>query len=535
MRQINKISDSPNASAVKLDLPTKLTLFGIALGIFMAALESTIVGTAMPTVIASLGGIEIYSWVAVGYMLTSTVMTPIWGKMADLIGRRPAMFGGLALFIVGSALSGAAHSMPQLIAFRALQGLGAAALFPVGMTIVADLLTLERRTRMIGLFSSMWGIASLFGPIVGGYLTQYWSWRWVFYINLPFGILAGVLIWFAYKEQHARQPNIKLDYAGTITLTIAMVVLLVIVERGNAYSVPMLIGGVLAFVALTILFVWIERHSPEPLIPLNLFRNRMVTVTTLHGLFAGMMLFGAMLYLPLFVQGVLGRTPTEAGQILTPYILPWTFSSIIGTRLILRHGYRSVAVTGMVLMLIGSLIMVFVSTSTTRLDLMIAVIFLGLSGGLTLATLMIGTQHSVARTQLGVVTSTVQFARNIGAALGIGIMGAVMSWSLRNQLSRGGGELASMSLQHGDVAALIRQTTRLAISPEAAKFLQSALAGSLQKAFVFGLIAVAIAAVISLLIPGGKADDLAHDEDQSESNKAEEEVAMARSDAVRGG
>ncbi len=522
MKQQNKLSAAPIATT-KLDLPTKLTLIGIALGIFMGALESTIVGTAMPTVIATLGGIEIYSWVAVAYLLTSTVMTPIWGKMADLIGRRPAMFGGLALFILGSALSGAAHSMGQLIAFRAVQGLGAGALFPVGMTIMADLLDLERRTRMIGLFSSMWGVASLFGPLVGGFLTQYWSWRWVFYINLPFGVLAGILIWMTYTEKHARRANIKLDYAGTLTLTVAMVVLLVLVERGNAFSTAVVIAGLFAFVALTILFVWIERHSLEPLIPLNLFRNQMVRATALHGLFAGMMLFGAMLYLPLFVQAVLGRTPTEAGQILTPFILPWVFSSIIGTRLILRYGYRGVAVAGMVLMVIGSLILAFVSPATTRTTLAIAVMFLGLGGGLTLATLMIGTQHAVSRTQLGVATSTVQFARNIGAALGIGTMGAVLSWSLRNELSRGSSELASLSLQHGDIAALIRQTTRTAISPEAAQFLQTALAGSLQKAFVTGLIAVAIATVISLLIPGGKAHELAHSEHHAEEPVVEME------------
>jgi EmrB/QacA subfamily drug resistance transporter len=526
MKQAEKSNDSAVTTTPKLETSTKLTLIGVALGIFMAALESTIVGTAMPTVIATLGGIEIYSWVAVAYMLTTTVMTPIWGKMADLIGRRPAMFGGLALFILGSALSGAAHSMAQLIAFRALQGLGAAALFPVGMTIVADLLTLERRTRMIGLFSSMWGVASLFGPIVGGFLTQYWSWRWVFYINLPFGILAGILIWMTYKEQHARRTNIKLDYAGTFTLTLAMVVLLVLVERGSLFSNTAMTLSLLAVVALTIFFIWIERHSPEPLIPLDLFRNPMVRATTLHGLFAGMMLFGAMLYLPLFVQGVLGRTPTEAGQILTPFILPWVFSSIIGTRLILRYGYRSVAVAGMILMVIGSLILAYVSTATTRTDLAIAVIFLGLGGGLTLATLMIGTQHAVSRAQLGVATSTVQFARNIGAALGIGMMGAVLSWNLRNALAHGNSELASLSLQHGDVAALIRQTTRTEISPEASQFLQTALAGSLQKAFAMGLVAVVIATVISLLIPGGKAHDLAHAEHQTDRATDDDGAAM---------
>lgn len=528
MKEPNSVPEKPGAlEESKVDFKIILTLIGVALGIFMGALENTIVGTAMPTVIATLGGIEIYSWVAVAYLLTMTVMTPIWGKMADLIGRRPAIFGGMVLFLLGSALSGAAHSMVQLIAFRALQGLGAAALFPVGMTIVADLLSLERRTKIIGLFSGMWGVASLFGPLVGGYLTEHWSWRWVFYINLPFGLIAGLLIYLTYTEKHARRTNIKLDYAGTATLALAMTLLLVLVERGNDFS-PMLIGlSLLGVLALTILFLWIERHSPEPLIPLNLFRNRMVTITSLHGLFAGMMLFGSMLYLPLFVQAVLGRTPTEAGQILTPFILPWVASSIIGSRLILRLGYRSVAVAGMVLMLIGSLLLAFVSPTTTRTLLVIAVIFLGLAGGMTMATLMIGAQHAVARSQLGVVTSAVQFARNIGAALGIGTMGAVLSWSLRRELARGGSEMASLSFQHGDVTAIIRQSTRAAMSPEAAQFLLTALASSLQKVFFAGLLAVIVATVISVLLPGGKAHDLGHEEQQADESKEESEAVLS--------
>ncbi len=512
----------------KLDSKTLWTLIGVALGIFMGALESTIVGTAMPTVIATLGGIDIYSWVAVAYLLTSTIMTPIWGKMADLIGRRPAMFGGLALFILGSALSGAAHSMTQLIAFRALQGLGAGALFPVGMTIIADMLSLERRTKVIGLFSGMWGVASLFGPIVGGFLTEHWSWRWVFYINLPFGALAGALIWMAYTERHPTRKNIHLDYAGTITLSLAMVLLLLLVERGGVFSYATSGISILVIIALTILFVVIERRSPEPLIPLNLFHYRMVTVTTLHGLFAGMMLFGAMVYLPLFVQAVLGRTPTTAGQILTPYILAWVFSSIIGSRLILRFGYRWIAVAGMILMAGGSVMLAFVSPATTLMQLAVAAMFIGLGGGLTMATLMIGAQHSVQRTQLGVVTATVQFARSIGAALGIGSMGAVLSWSLRRALESGGSELASLANAHADIAALIRQSTRATMSPQAAQFLQNALAGSLQKAFFLGLLAVMVATVISLLLPGGKAHDLAHGEHQG---NAEEEAVPQTSAA----
>lgn len=506
---------------------TRFTIMGIALGIFMGALESTIVGTAMPTVIATLGGIEIYSWVAVAYLLASTVMTPIWGKMADLIGRRPAMFGGLALFIIGSALSGAAHSMGQLIAFRAVQGLGAGALFPVGMTIVADLLSLERRAKMIGIFSGMWGVASLFGPLVGGYLTEHLSWRWVFYINLPFGLLAAMFIWFAYTEIHERRTNIHLDYAGTFILSVTMVLLLILVERGSGLSVPIILTGIFALFVLTALFIFIESRSPEPLIPLSIFKHRMVTVTALHGLFAGMMLFGTMIYLPLFAQAVIGKTPTGAGQTLTPFILAWVFSSIIGAQLILRIGYRVVAVGGMILMLAGGALLAYVSSATTISQLALAGIFLGLGGGMTLATLMIGAQHSAPRNQLGVVTSTVQFARSIGAALGIGAMGAVLSWSLRNELSKGSGQLSSFALQHSDVASLIRQSTRAVMTPEAAQFLQTALAASLQKAFIFGFIAVGIATIISLMIPGGGAHDLAHSEHQPSDVKEELEELLS--------
>jgi EmrB/QacA subfamily drug resistance transporter len=519
----------PASKAGEVPLTTTLTLLGIALGIFMGALENTIVGTAMPTVIATLGGIEIYSWVAVAYVLTSTVMTPIWGKMADLIGRRPAMFGGLFLFIVGSALSGAAHSMGQLIAFRALQGLGAGALFPVGMTIVADLMTLEKRTKTIALFSAMWGVASLFGPLAGGYLTEHLSWRWVFYINLPFGVLAAILIWANYTEQHARRTNISLDYAGTATLTVMLVLLLLLVEQGSGWPLGWAIGAGAACVALVALFIYIERHSPEPLIPLNLFRERMVVVTSLHGVFAGMMLFGTMLYLPLFVQAVLGGSPTAAGGILTPFILSWVVSSIIGGRLILRIGYRPVVLWGMSLMMLGSLLLAYVSTSTSRGYLALSVILMGLGGGLTLSSLMIGAQHSVPRALLGVVTSTVQFSRNIGAALGIGVMGAVLSWSLRHQLAAGGGELSALAIQHSDVAALVRQSTRDSLSPSALHFLEQALAGSLRLAFMVGLVMVVLATLLSLGLPGGRAHELVHPEHQPASQAADlpEELASS--------
>ncbi len=497
-----------------MDFRTLLTLIGVAMALFMGALENTVIGTAMPTVVASLGGLEIYSWVFAAYILAATVMTPIWGKMADLVGRRPAMFGGLALFILGSALSGAAQSMPQLISFRVVQGLGAAALFPIGMTIAADLLNLEQRTKVIGFFSGMWGVATLMGPLVGGYLTAYTrlSWRWCFYIILPFGLAAGAMIFWTYRERFKRRQKIQLDYAGTLTLTAALVLLLVIIERGSEFSLALNLAGICLCVTLAAIFVRIERSHAEPLIPLNIFQNRVVTIAALHGMFALMALIGTMSYLPLFVQAVIGTNAAEAGRILIPFIIPWVLSSIIGGRLILRFGYRPLVLTGMISMLIGSAMLAQVSPGTTRLRLSLDVIFLGMGGGLTMATLMIAAQHAVAPTQLGITTSTVQFARSIGAAFGTAIMGSLMSWRLSHLLAGAPAEIAHLATQ-SEIGSIVRPESRHALSPLASAFLQQSLAYSLRLAFSFVLVATLIGVIIALFVPGGSAHDLAHAEE----------------------
>jgi len=494
---------------------TIITLVGVMMAILMASLEGTVVGSAMPTVIASLGGIEIYSWVFAAYILASTVMTPIWGKMADLIGRRPAMFGGLSLFILGSALSGAAHSMPQLIGFRIIQGLGAAAIFPIGMTLVSDLLTLEQRTKTVPLFAGMWALAGLIGPTIGGYVTRDWSWRACFYLIIPFGLLSGMMIWWAYREKYERRSNIQLDYAGTVTLSAALILALLIVERGAEFSWVANLAATLICVALSVLFIRIERKHPEPLLPLELFRIRIVSIAMLHGFFVMMALIGAMSFLPLFVQGVIGTDAAEAGKVLTPLIVPWVVAAIIGGRLIIRFGYRPLALVGMASMLIGSSLLANVSTATTRGNLMFDVVFLGIGGGLTVATLLLGAQHGVPRSQIGVTTANVQFARSIGAAFGAGIMGALMNWKLRNSLVGAPAEIARFA-QHNKIGSLIRPETRTSLSPMAASFLQNALASSMRASFALVLAAVIIATIIALFVPRGGAHDLAHQEHQKD-------------------
>jgi MFS family permease len=288
--------------------------------------------------------------------------------------------------------------------------------------------------------------------------------------------------------------------------------LLLAVEKGQEFGATLTAASLIICALLVVVFIRIERRSHEPLIPLDIFYNRVVIVTTAHGLFAGMMLFGSMIYLPLFIQAVIGTTATQAGEVLTPYILAWVVAAIVGGRLMLRLGYRPLVIAGMLLTLAGSLSLARVDMSTTRLYLTLAVIPLGMGGGLTLSSLMIGAQHSAPRARLGVVTSTVQFSRSIGAALGVGVMGAVMSWRLVSELARGGGELANIASRHSDIAALVRQTTRATLSPAAAAFMQRALASSLRAAFLLGLTAVAVATVTALLIPSGQARDLVHPE-----------------------
>lgn len=493
----------------------KLSIIGVAAGIFMGALENTVAGTAMPTVIASLGGLELYSWVFAAYILAATIMTPIWGKMADLLGRRPAFFGGLACFIAGSALSGAAQSMGQLVAFRTLQGLGAAALFPVGMTIVADLLNLEQRAKIIGLFSGMWGVASFIGPIVGGYLTSYLSWRWVFYLSIPFGAVAWILVWANYSERYERGPIGKVDYKGAIVISCALTLLLLVVEKGGDFPVSQVGIALLVFALLAMLFVFIERRSTDPLIPLDMFRNRMVTLAVIHGIFAGMSLLGTLNFLPLFVQSVHGTDAIQAGKILIPYIIPWVLGAPLGGRLILRFGYRPVIAVGMVLIIAGTVLLAQVTENTDRLHLSVNVAFIGLGGGLTMSSFMIAAQHAVPGSRLGVTTSMVQFARSIGAAVGTALMGAIMNWKLAAEILKGRAQLGGLS--GSDLSTIILPESRRLLSPVAATYLHLAFAKSLQLAFVSVLIAALIGSLVSFFVPSGSAHELAHEEHQPEA------------------
>jgi EmrB/QacA subfamily drug resistance transporter len=379
----------------------------------------------MPTVIASLGGLNHYSWVFSAYLLTSTASVPIWGRLSDLYGRRKLYLIGVGLFMVGSALAGVSQSMGQLIAFRALQGLGAGALVPLAMTIISELYTIAERPRVQALFSGMWGVSSIAGPLVGGYLTDALSWRWIFYINIPFGLLTAVVIGATYPG-HGRTRAVSVDWAGAALLFAAVTALLVGLSHISGPAWPWLAGSVI----LCVIFAGVERHAPEPILPLALFRRRIVSTTLAVVFLLGVGMFAALAFVPLLVQGVFGGTASQAGRALTPLFLGWVVMSIASARLTLLVGYRPTAWIGTVLMALSFVGLTFVHAGVPRWYLHAASLGLGSGMGFSMLSLLLAIQHAVPRSELGIATSLNQFSRSIGAAVGVAAMGAVLSWML---------------------------------------------------------------------------------------------------------
>ena len=421
---------------LQVSLPRRRAITaGLLLGMSLGALEATVVSTAMPTVIATLGGLAHYSWVFSAYLLTSTASVPIWGRLSDLYGRRRMYLIGVAVFLVGSVCCGAAMSMEQLIAARLLQGLGAGAIIPMSMTIVGELYTLAERARAQALFSGVWGVASIAGPLVGGYITDAASWRWVFYVNVPFGFCCLAVIALAYPATRITK-NVNIDWFGAALLFSGISALLIALSDDNGSP----LGWSVAAIGLLAWFVMTERRSKEPMLPLNLFGMPIMARSLVVVLLVGFALFGAVAFIPLFVQSVLGGTATEAGQVLTPLFLGWVVMSIVGARMTVKMGYRVVAIGGNALMTIGFVGMSWLDADTPRWFLLGSCAVLGAGMGTQMLSLLLAVQHAVDKTQLGLATSLTQFSRSIGAAVGVAVMGAILAREIAGTALPGGVE-----------------------------------------------------------------------------------------------
>ncbi len=480
--------------------------FGIMTGMFLAALEATVIGTAMPTVIASLGGLDHYSWVFSAYLITSTVTVPVWGKLSDLYGRRLFYQIGIGIFLVGSALSGMSSSMTELIIFRAIQGLGAGALLPLGMTIIGEIFTLKERAKMQAYFSGVWGLASVLGPIVGGFITDQLSWRWVFYINIPVGLAAALIMGFALKEPK-RTARPVIDYAGAATLTGAITLLMLgLVEGGASIETllaPLNIALFTGAVVLGVLFLRIEKKAVDPIVPLDMFRSRVVSVALLAGFLAGIGMFGSISFIPLFAQGALGSSATEAGSLLTPLMLSWVTVSVVGGRMMTRIGSRTMCIAGFTLMTLGFGLLANYGREMSRVWLYAELVLIGSGLGLTMLTLLISIQQSVPRARLGVGTSLNQFTRSIGGAIGVAVMGAVLSAGLASQIGaiesagggQGGGHLPT------DPGALIQPEARAALTPPQIDALEGAMEAAMHDLFWVAAAIAGLAIVVSFRLP----------------------------------
>lgn len=387
------------------------------MGVFLAALESSVVSTAMPTVIRELGGQNLYALPFAIYLLTSTVSSPLWGRASDIVGRKRLYLAGVLVFLLGSAFSGLSQNMVFLIAARAIQGIGAGAVLPITLTLVSEMYTLERRASVQAFISGVWGVSGLLGPLVGGLIVDHASWRWVFYLNLPFGIPALLLVWSNLSETVTPRKG-QLDWLGAGLFTLGSGLLVWGLEF-EQWGLAVLSAAVLA------LAVVLEFRHPAPLLPTEGLRQSLPRIGILNNLFAGMAYFGLLAYIPLFAQGVGGHSATAAGALLTPMLLGWTLSSIFSSRIMGKVGFAPLILLGFALLIMSFL--AFALLVYAPLWVLSAVGFLcGVGMGFSMLSLMLAVQQVTPKSELGAITSAILFARNMGGALGTALLALVI-------------------------------------------------------------------------------------------------------------
>ena len=477
----------------------------------------------------------LYSWVFSAYLLTSTCSVALYGKVADLFGRKPLFLFGTAVFLIGSIASGTAQSMEQLIIFRAIQGLGAGAVLPIVLTIIGDIFALEERAKVQGLFSGVWGLSSIIGPALGGVIVDHFSWRWVFYINIPFGLLSAFLLIVSLKENVERKKH-SIDYLGSLTLTVGIVALLFALLQGGVTwawtSLPSLGLFALAIVLL-VFFLLQEARASEPILPLTLFNNRIITISSIGGVILGVVLFGITSYVPLFVQGVKGGTATSAGVTLGPMLLAWPIASTLSGKIILRFGYRLTAVVGALLVTIGVGLVMLLQVSSTLRYIVVAMFVIGTGLGMMSTAFILSVQNAVPWNVRGVATASTQFFRTIGGTVGVALMGTILNLQMASRfapiLASYPSVVAQLPKNIAPSNVLLTPDVRQLLPVDFLNQLQTALAQSLfwVYALMFALAVIGFATMF--LFPGGRPEQYSYkaeakDEPQRETIKAEPHI-----------
>lgn len=475
-----------------------LVLIAVMLAMFMGAIEATIVSTAMPAIVGDLGGFSLYSWVFSAYLLMNAVTVLIYGKLSDLFGRKPIISIGIIIFLIGSALCGFAQSMEQLILFRFIQGLGAGAVLPMATTIVGDIYSKEERAKIQGYLSSVWGISAVSGPLVGGLLVEYASWRYVFWVNIPLGILSIIGLWL-YLHENIEKKKPVIDYGGAFLLVVTLSSLMYLLVEGGVH-LPwgswQAIFLITLFILGFVMFFYHERRTAEPMMPFDLWKVRSILVANIVSLTTGVMLIGISSFLPAFVQGVMERSATVAGFTLTAMSIGWPISATIAGRLLLRIGYFKTSLMGGISLIAGGTIFVLMDPSYGPLWPAIGSFFVGVGMGLSSTSFIVSIQSTVEWQVRGIATATNMFMRNLGTTIGAALLGGILNSHLQSYLEASGNDYSI-----NDVNMLLNQQEREQLSSGMLELLQNALTGSLQSVYLVVLFFALFSFIGILFLP----------------------------------
>src|SRR5689334_16929826 len=489
------------ASRVGLRSERGPVLASVMLTTGLVALDSTIIATAVPSVVRDLGGFSHFPWLFSVYLLTQAVTTPLYGKLADVLGRRPVMFAGIAVFLVGSVLCGFAWSMLTLIIFRALQGIGAGAIQPMGMTIIGDLYTVEERARVQGYVAGVWGVSSVIGPTLGGVFAEYLSWRWIFFVNLPLGAAAVWMLARHFKEKLERREH-RIDYLGAALLISGCTLLiLATLEGGTSWawlSAPSIVIFALG-TALIVAFVLVERRVPEPVLPLWVFRHRTLVGGNLAALIVGALLIGLSSYVPNFAQGVLGASAVVAGFVLAAMTLGWPLSATFSGKIYLRIGFRNTALIGSVTIVAGSVMCALLTQYTSIGMVAVACFIIGAGLGLMSAPTLVAVQSVVGWDRRGVVTGTNMFFRSIGSAIGAAVFGAIANTTLDQRFAAAPPDLRDQLGSGADATNVVLKAGNA--GGTLADYVRTSLYDATHNVFVALAIVAALGVAVLLLMP----------------------------------